>query len=329
MQENVSLADLLAYGAQLDREDVLSEEVLPGRVSAPPLRSVLYVPGNRRDWIRKCHQYGADAVVLDLEDSVPPEERPSARAVIAEEIGSLSERVRSVWVRVNAAPQELARDLDAVVRPGLHVVQLPKVFSPSQMVEADRVVGWHEGRAGMAFGSVVLSPILETAGGIKRAHAICMASTRVEYVGAVVAPEGDTAKALHLRVMHDAVGTETMPMRSQVAVDARSAGVQHIVGGTVTDLDPAHGVLKAFCEMNRSMGYSGMLVIHPSHVRFVNELFSPSEGQIAFALEVLGLLRANPGKAAVRNSAGNMVDLAHARYSCALLREAQSLGLIH
>jgi citrate lyase subunit beta/citryl-CoA lyase len=296
-------------------------------VAAPSLRSVLYVPGNKRDWIRKCHRYGADAVVLDLEDSVPPDEKAAARAVIAEEIGPLSERVRSVWVRVNAAPQDLAQDLAAVVRPGLHVLQLPKVYAPSQMVECDRVLGWHEGRAGMALGSVVVSPILETAGGVKRAHAICMASRRVEYVGAVVAPEGDTARALHLRVMHDAAGTETLPIRSQVAVDARAAGVRHVVGGTVTDLDPEHGVLKAFCEMNRSMGYSGMLVIHPGHVRFVNDLFSPSAAQIAFAVEVLRLLRANPGKAAVRTSGGNMVDLAHARHSHALLREAQSLGL--
>ena len=320
-------ADLLAYGRQLCEGAPPEEEVLPGRVAAPPLRSILYVPGNRREWIQKCHRYGADAIVLDLEDSVPPEERPTARAIIAEEIGPLSQRVRSVWVRVNATPDSLPLDLQAAVRPGIHVVQLPKVFAPASVVELDRLLGWHEGRAGLPFGSVVVSPILETAGGIKRAHAICMASRRVEYVGAVVAPEGDTARALQLRVMHDPIGTETFAIRGQVAVDARSAGVQHVIGGTVTDLDPQHGVLRPFCDLNRSMGYSGMLVIHPSHVPVVHELFSPSAAQLAHAVEVLRLLVAHPGRAAVRNSQGQMVDLAHARHAYMLLRQAQALGL--
>ncbi|MFN0184822.1 MAG: HpcH/HpaI aldolase/citrate lyase family protein [Aquabacterium sp.] len=320
-------ADLLAFGRRLSEGAPPDEEVLPGRVVAPPLRSVLYVPGNRRDWIRKCHRYGADAIVLDLEDSVPPDERPAARAILAEEIGPLAQRVGSVWVRVNAAPDSLPLDLAAAVRPGIHVVQLPKVFAPGAVQELDRALGWHEGRAGLPFGSVVVSPILETAGGVRRAHEICMASRRIEYVGAVVAPEGDTARALHLRVMHDAAGTETVPLRSQVAIDARAAGVQHVTGGTVTDLDPQHAVLRAFCGINRAMGYSGMLVIHPSHVPVVNELFAPTAAELARAVAVLRLLMSHPDRAAVRNAQGQMVDLAHARHAHALLTQAQALGL--
>jgi citrate lyase subunit beta / citryl-CoA lyase len=155
-----------------------------------------------------------------------------------------------------------------------------------------------------------------------------MASRRVEYVGGVVAPEGDTARALHLQVMSDAAGSETVPLRALVAIDARAAGVQHVVGGTVTDLDPAHRVLRAFTALNRALGYSGSLVIHPSHVPVVHEIFSPSAAELARAVEVLRVLAAAPGRAAVRHpESGQMVDLAHARHAYALLCQARALGL--
>jgi citrate lyase subunit beta/citryl-CoA lyase len=332
MQTETSAEDghaaLLAFGRRIAQDSPMEEDTLPGRVAAPPLRSVLYVPGNRRDWIRKCHRFGADAIVLDLEDSVPAEERASARAIIAEEIGALARQVRSVWVRVNASADSLLQDLDAALRPGISVVQLPKVFSAKAVIELDRTLGYFEGRHGMPFGSTIISPILETAGGIQRAHEIALSSTRLEYMGAVVAPEGDTARALRMQVMSDAAGTESIYARGKVAVDARAAGVQHVIGGTVTDLSPQHELLKSFSSLNKAMGYSGSLLIHPSHVPVANELFGPSAADIAQALDVLRLLQAAAGRAAVRNPAtGQMVDLAHGRHAYGVLHEAAALGL--
>lgn len=321
-------AELLAFGRRMAQESLMEEDVLPGRIAAPPLRSILYVPGNRREWIQKCPRFGADAIVLDLEDSVPPDERENARKIIAEEIGPLSKRVRSVWVRVNASGDSLLQDLEAAVRPGISVVQLPKVFSGKSVIALDKTLGYLEGRQGMPFGGTVISPILETAGGILRAYEIAVSSTRVEYMGAVVAPEGDTARALHMQVMSDAIGTESIYARGKVVVDARSAGVQHVIGGTVTDLSPQHGLLKSFSSLNKAMGYSGTLLIHPSHVPVANELFGPSAKDISQALEVLGLLRAASDRAAVRNPVtGQMVDQAHGRHAYWVLQEAAALGL--
>jgi citrate lyase subunit beta/citryl-CoA lyase len=317
--------DLLEFGRSIAGDGQEDEEVLAGRVQTPALRSILYVPGNRREWIQKCHRFNADAIVLDLEDSVPLAEREQARKIISEEIGPLAARVRSVWVRVNAAATSLADDLAAAVRPGIKVIQLPKVFSAKSVVDLDHRLGYFEGRSGLAFRSTVISPILETAGGIQRAYEIAMASSRIEYLGAVVAPEGDTARALRMTVMHDAIGTESLYIRGKVVVDARAAGVRHVIGGTVTDLSPKHELLRSFSSMNRAMGYSGTLLIHPDQVPVAHELFGPSAENIKEALEVLRLLRASPGRAAVRNAAtGKMIDLAHGRHAYWVLYEAQA-----
>ncbi len=319
----MTIASLLAFGRTLvESAGDTGDERFAARIAVPALRSLLYVPGNRREWIRKCAAYGADAIILDLEDSVPAAERDSARAIIADELAALSTQVRAVWVRVNAPAALLEADLEAVVRPGLSVVQLPKVWSPEQIADLDRRLGWFEGRRGLPYRSVAISPILETAGGVRCAYEICSASDRVEYVGGIVAPEGDTALALGLDVMSDAVGTETMHLRSKIAHDARAAGVRHVVGGTVTDLHPGQETLRRFATANRHMGYTGMLVIHPSHAVTVNEIYSPSRADVDNAVQTLTALREAAGRGAVRLPSGKMVDMAHARHAVAVLAKA-------
>src|SRR5919106_5370828 len=102
----------------------------------PPVRSALFVPANRREWIVKAPRYGADALVLDLEDATPPDRKEEARTVVRETVSALAEQGQQVWVRVNEVGSEhLPRDLEAVCRPGVDVVCLPKARSAEQVAE--------------------------------------------------------------------------------------------------------------------------------------------------------------------------------------------------
>ena len=326
--KNLEHQALLEFGYSLITDAEPDEDILMGRVTANPLRSILYVPGNRREWIQKCHRFGSDAIVLDLEDSVPYDEKAQARIIISEEIGALSKKVQSVWVRINAELNELEMDLEAAMVAGISVIQLPKVFSANSVIELDRKISWHEGKNGIVFGKTIIAPILETAGGIKRAYDIAVCSKRVEYLGAIVAPEGDTARALRMTVMSDSIGTESLYAREKVVVDARAAGIKHVIGGTVTDLSPDQSLLKSFTSLNKSMGYSGTLLIHPSHVPFANELFKHSYSEVQRAREVLQLLKGAGGRAAIRNPAtGQMIDLAHARHAYWVLKESDDFSI--
>lgn len=325
----MAVTDLIEYGRDL--LGVVGERergALADRIAVRPVRSALYVPGNRRDWLRKAPRHGADAILIDLEDSVPPAERDAARAIVSEEIGPLSEQVGAVWVRLNSESDEVLDDLAAATVPGLAAVQLPKVFDPDAIVELDRALGYYEGRNGLPFGTIAIIPILETASGIRRAFDIAMCSRRVEYLGALVAPDGDTARALNLRAMSDPAGTESLHLRSKVLLDSRAAGVTNPLGGVVTDLRPDSPVLEAFARMNRDLGYSGMIVIHPSHVPVVNAVYSPSAEEIRRARQVLEALHASADRGAIRGPGdGEMIDYAMGRVAVLTLQSAAAFGL--
>lgn len=323
------ISELLSYGREI--LGTLAEPepgAMTDRLAPAPLRSALYLPGNRRDFLQKSPRFAPDAVVIDLEDAVQPSDRPAARSIVAEEIGPLSQKVRAVWVRVNPDPETMWQDLEAAVRPGLATIQLSKTFNPESVQALDRALGYFEGKAGLPYGKIAIAPILETANGLRLAYEIAMASRRVEYLGALVAKEGDTARALRMRALVDPVGTESMAVRSAVLVAARAAGIRYPLGGVVTDLSPEQVQLRAFAGANRDMGYAGMFVIHPSHVAAVNQIFSPSADELARAARTLKDLRASAGRGAIRDAAdGGMVDLAMARFAVLLLEEAEALGI--
>lgn len=146
---------------------------------------MLYVPGNKRDWMEKAESYGADALVVDLEDSVPKSGKHEARENVIDFIAR-GNRKTDLFVRINALDSgEALPDLEAVVRPGLTGLIVPKVGGPEDIYFLARFVGWLEESAGLEYGSVLLSPILETAEGIRQAYAIDAAPDRVAYMGGI------------------------------------------------------------------------------------------------------------------------------------------------
>ena len=297
------------------------------RITTKPLRSVMFVPGNKEDWMRKAPQYGPDALILDLEDSVPEYDKDAARPLVAKMIDELSERGQTLFVRVNRLETGLTGfDLEAVTRPGLYGILLPKVESPADVVEADVLLRYFERKAGMDLNTVCIDPGLETASGIRMAYDIAMASDRVAHMGGSGGKGGDTARSVGYRWTLE--GTETLYLRSKVLIDSRAAGIQWPISGGWFDIRDLDG-LRYWANNLKALGYTGMNLIHPSHVPIVNEIFTPTTEEIAFWQGLLDAMEESrkQGTAAV-TYAGDMVDVAHEETAKAMLEMCRSLGLV-
>ena len=297
------------------------------RFKAKPLRSVMFVPGNKEDWMRKAPQYGADALILDLEDSVPDEGKAEARALVRKMAEELSGRGQTLFVRVNRLETGLTGfDLEAVTCPGVYGILLPKVQSPEDVVEVDILLKFFEQKAGMEVGSICIDPSLETAAGIRAAYDIATASDRVAHMGGSGGKGGDTARSVGFQWTLE--GTETLFIKSKVLVDSRAAGVGYPMSGGWMDIHNLDG-LRTLATQLKQLGYTGMHLIHPSHVPVVNEVFTPTREEIAHWQGLLQAMeeRRREGSAAV-TYAGDMVDVAHEETARAMLEMVREWGIL-
>lgn len=246
----------------------------------------LYVPGSRPDRFDKAAGSGADVVILDLEDSVAPADRPAARAAVARWLPSAP---LAVQVRVGApGSDDLAADLGALP-PGVPL-RLPKVSSPRQLDE-------FEGRE--------VHVILETAMGIEQA--LVIASHRV--VASVALGEADLAADLGLD------GENAFAwVRSRVVVAARAAGLPAPMMSAYAALDDHEG-LAASCLASRRLGFRGRTAVHPAQVPVIRAAFAPAEAEVAWARQVVDALEV---RGVARLPDGSMVD-------AAMTRRAQSI----
>jgi citrate lyase subunit beta/citryl-CoA lyase len=291
-----------------------------------PLRSLLFVPGNKAAWMEKAPQYGADALILDLEDSVPYPDKEAARALVRQAIADLSARGQTLFVRVNALDSDLTGDdLNAIVCAGLTGLLPPKVESADDVQQLETLLAYFERREGLAPGSIELIPTLETAKGIRNAYDIALASPRVASIAGGAGKGGDTNRSLGYRWTRE--GTETLFIRSKVLLDARAAGIQYPLVASWFDVGDLDGLI-ADARRNRQLGFSGMLLIHPSHVGPVNEIFTPSAEELAYYKGLLEVMEtaARQGTAAVAYQ-GAMVDIAMVKTAEQMLEFARAVGV--
>ena len=296
------------------------------RFKAKPIRTGLFVPGNKEDWMRKAPKYGADALILDLEDSVPPENKPEARTLVRKMVQELGEAGQTLVVRVNRLETGLTgEDLQAVTGPHLYCVMLPKVQSPADVVEVDNLLKHFERRESMEVGRIFIDPALETAQGIRQSYEIAIASPRVAHMGASGGKGGDTARSIGFQWTPE--GIETLYLRSKVLVDVRAAGIPYPMSGGWMDVHDLDG-LRASAQEAKRLGYTGMHLIHPSHVPVVNEVFTPTDEEVN---RWQGLVKAmeqrrTQGGAAVTYD-GDMVDIAHEETARSMLAMAREMGV--
>ena len=245
------------------------------------LRSLIFVPGNRANMLERALNFPADVIMVDLEDSVPPEEKVAARAVAADWIPRLREAGQRVMVRANALDTGLTRDeLAAVISPDLYGVSVGKTESAWDLQEIERIISPLEARAGLEPGRIKLIPWIESARAIVNVSEMASALNRIV---AIAFGAEDFTNDMGIRRTDD--GDEVYHPRCTVAIAARAAGVASLDSPYVAFRNPEG--LRKDAGAARQMGYTGKFAIHPSQVETINELFSPLPEDVAYARRVM------------------------------------------
>jgi citrate lyase subunit beta/citryl-CoA lyase len=286
-------------------------------------RSSLIFPVNVTRFVEKAYTRGADCIVMDLEDSVPPSEKEAARSLVRDAIPVVGKGGGDVAVRINRPPGQAKLDLEACVWPGLTCVALPKVESAEELRARADIIAALERKRGIPEGTVQVAVAVETALGVVKAYEIAAASPRIVSIG--VGAEDLTQE---MGVQTSAEGSELWYARSKVLMDAYAAGVQPmgLVGvEPFTWREPEKAYDAAV--NSRRLGYKGAQSIHPAPIPYLNQGFSvPQEEaeQMRRALDAFeeGL---KEGTASV-NVDGRMIDIASAERCRRILERADAVA---
>ena len=245
------------------------------------LRSLLFVPGHQARFYEKLAEFKPDATILDLEDAVPPAEKPAARQMVRERLGGPLLAGLGVFVRVNAVGSPFFRDdVRTIVGAGLDGIFVPKIDTDQQLREVNMLLAQAEVRAGLRLGAVRLVPILETVVGVLRAEGLARAAPRVLAIAF-----GAEDFTLDLGVERTAEGLETRYPRAHVALAARAAGVLAL-DTPWTDIADQDGLLREARDA-RQLGFAGKQAIHPGQIGTINEVFTPSARELDHARRVI------------------------------------------
>ena len=269
----------------------------------PVWRSALYVPANVPRFIDGAHRRGADAIIVDLEDSVPIAERPAARRDLIATAENVARGGADVIVRINRPWRQAMLDLEAAISPRVTALAVTKVDSADHIRLVSEVVGELEAERGMTVGSTKFTAMIETADAWFHMPEIAKADSRI-----VALTLGGEDFALSVGMLPTAEGL-FMP-KQQLAIAARAAGILPLgFIGTVADYKD----LDAFRETirrSRRLGFRGASVIHPAQVPILNEEFAPSADEVASARKIVAAYE--EAVAAGRGSIsvdGKMVDV--------------------
>ena len=279
-----------------------------------PTRSLLFVPGHRKGWAAKAVAAGADAVILDLEDSVPLAMKAEARAMVAETIRDLARNhpQTSVYVRLNALETGMmGDDLEAVAIEGCDGFLPPKTYGARDVVCADALVTHFERRNGVAAGRLELVLSLETAQAYAECEAMLAASPRAATLFAGTARDADVSRSIGFEFTPE--GMETLYLRSRAVLAVRAAGRNFPIVGLWQDLKDIDGAWK-FARDNKKLGFRGLVAIHPSHVAIANAVFMPTRGEVDFYQGMIDAFEAavEKGFAAITYE-GMHIDYAHVK----------------
>ena len=262
-------------------------------------RSMLFFPGNSANMLLNADFLGSDSVILDLEDAVAQTEKDSARILVRNAIRSL-DFTKEVIVRINPIDSPYwEKDLDAIVPVKPDMIMPTKVSSADDVKTISDAIAKVEKTSGMEVGTIKLIPLIETALGVEKSFEIATADSRV---AAIFLGGEDLTADLQCKE-----GTEILYARSRMVMAARAAGID-VYDTPWTDVEDYEGLI-ADAKFAKSLGFSGKSSISPRHVRFINEIFSPTEEEIRYARDVFEAIE--KGKAegkGVVSLRGKMID---------------------
>lgn len=301
--------------------------VLPNQTT-PPVptardrmrRSRLYVPGSEPKYFINAPLHGADAIILDLEDSVHASEKDASRLLVRNALRSMDFVGCERMVRINQLPLGL-EDLEEIVPESPNLILLPKVERADQVLEASAQITRIQAEYGINC-PVWLMPILESALGIENAFAIASASAQI--VALTIGLEDYTAD---LGVVKTLSGSESLYARQRVVNAARAAGVEAIdsVFGDVADMDG----LRAWGLTSRGIGFEGMGCVHPLQIPVIHEAFAPTSAEIEKAKKIVAAYNDAQAKGLGVVSLGSkMIDPPVVERALKLMARAKTMGLI-
>ena len=247
----------------------------------PPVwRSILYVPGNVPRFIDKAHERGADCMLVDLEDSVTVAEKPKARALLPETMKKVVRGGADIAVRINRPLRLAILDIEAAVRPGLAALFVTKTESVQHLKLLDEVVSELERERGMPAGSVGFGAMIEHPRALSQVNDIAERAPRL--IAMMLGGEDFSLETGSIP------GDETLELPKRlVAFAAQAHGVPMIgILGTVADYsDPT--AYRNSAERARRFGFSGGTCVHPGLVQALNDAFTPSAEDVAYAKKLI------------------------------------------
>lgn len=251
------------------------------RIIPRPRRSMLYMPGNNPGMLQNCAAYGADGVLLDLEDAVALSEKDAARDLVRNALLTVDFGKTEKYVRLNGQDTEFfEKDLRAIIPARPDAIRLPKSENPDLLRQADAMIADLERENNIPVGTVRIHAMIETAFGMMRAYEMATACERVTALTL-----GGQDLAADLGVKRTKEGMELLYGRSHVVLAARAAGIEAF-DTVFTDLKDPEGLLKE-SRMIAGLGFTGKAAIHPSQIPVIHEAWKPAEKEVAKAVRVV------------------------------------------
>jgi citrate lyase subunit beta / citryl-CoA lyase len=248
--------------------------------SVPVWRSMLFVPVTVPKFVAGAAARGADAIILDLEDSIPVAEKLRARDVLQEAAEAVARNGADVLVRINRPWRQALRDIEAAVSPRIGALMLPKTESADHVAMIAEIVSELEAERGMVPGTTTFVAMIETASAFFRMVEIARSSTRL-----VAMTLGAEDFALSVGMLPEAEAL--LHPKQQMIIAARAAGILPLgFLGTVADFRDLEA-FRATIRRSRRLGFLGASCIHPAQVAILNEEFRPAADEVRDAERIV------------------------------------------
>jgi citrate lyase subunit beta/citryl-CoA lyase len=285
-------------------------------------RTRLYLPGNNPDLMLNAGLFGADEIILDLEDSVAPAEKDSARVLVRNTLLSVDFGEAEKLVRINPLETEYGKaDIEMIVPAGPDMLLIPKCNEAKDIKEIEALVAGLEKKHGIEH-EILFMPLIETAKGVLNAYEIAKASVRI-----VAMCWGAEDLSADLGVERTKEGRESFVSRGLIVLAAKAAGVQPL-DTVFSDLRDTAGLIESTKEAI-ALGFEGKGVIHPGQIETIHNVFAPTAERIEYAKKVVAAIESARAKGSGVAALGSkMIDAPIEARARKILGLAEALGLI-
>jgi citrate lyase subunit beta/citryl-CoA lyase len=276
------------------------------------IRSYLFVPGTRTELVSKAIATGADALVLDLEDSVPQARKEEARASVSAALAGSSDRL--TFLRINHPRLgDLEKDLAVLAPHDAQAIMVPKVEDVRDLEELDARLAAHELDAGLESDAISVLVVIESSVGLRNLFDTVSRTKRVRGAALATAEEGDFM--CDIGGKWTATGEALTYARGKLVCDARAAKMSWLVDGAFMQLTDDKA-LECESRLARTHGFNGKVAVHPRQVKTINEVFSPTDAEVERAQKLIDAFRGaeSQGRGAIQFQ-GMMVDYANVRWA--------------